>query len=92
MDKNMIIRLFVLLFTLTNLILTECGVNPLPISDELAYETVSVLVTCAAALWTAWKNNNFSLAAKLSQRVLDAIKSGRITAQKVEDFITENSI
>lgn len=87
MDKNLIIRLGTLLFTLTNLILTMCGVNPIPIADELVYEILSVAVTIVVAGWNAWKNNNFTTAAKLAQKLLDAIKTGKITAEKVEEFL-----
>ena len=86
MDKNLIIRFGVLLFTLVNLILTACGVNPLPVSDSLAYEIISIGVTIAASAWNAWKNNNITPAAKAGQKVIDGIKSGKITAEKVEEL------
>ena len=87
MDKNLIIRLGTLLFALTNLILTMCGVNPIPVADELVYEILSIVVTIVVAGWNAWKNNNFTAAAKLAQKLLDAIKTGKITAEKVEEFL-----
>lgn len=86
MDKNTIIRIGGLLFSLLNLILTECGVNPIPISDEVAYQVISIAVTVALAIWNAWKNNNFTAAAKVGQKIIDAIKNGDITADKVENL------
>lgn len=87
MDKNMIIRICALAFTLLNLILTVCGVNPIPIADETAYEIISIIVTIAAIAWSTWKNNNFTYAAKLAQKMLDAIKAGKISCDKVEEFL-----
>ena len=87
MDKNLIIRLGVLLFSLLNIILTACGKNPLPVSESMAYEIISIIVVIAASVWNAWKNNNFTAAAKLAQKLLDAIKTGKITAEKVDEFL-----
>ena len=87
MDKNMIIRLGVLLFSLVNLILTACGVNPIPIANELVYEILSIVVTIVAAGWNAWKNNNWTAAAKVAQKILDAIKEGKLTDEKEEEFL-----
>lgn len=87
MDKNLIIRLGVLLFSLLNIILTACGKNPIPVSESMAYEIISIAVVIAASVWNAWKNNNITPAAKAGQRVIDAIKNGDITAEKVEEFL-----
>lgn len=91
MDKNTIIRLCSLLFSLLNLVLTECGVNPIPISDEVAYQIISIIVAGALIFWNAWKNNNFTPAAKVAQKILDAIKNGDISAEKVEKFLTDGN-
>lgn len=87
MDKNLIIRIGALLFVLLNLILTACGVNPIPISNEVAYEIISIAVTIVVVFWNAWKNNNFTPAAKAAQKVLDAIKNKKITAEQVEKLL-----
>ena len=87
MDKNLIIRIGALLFVLLNLILTACGVNPIPISNEVAYEIISIAVTIVVVFWNAWKNNNFTPAAKVGQKVIDAIKNKKITAEQVEKLL-----
>lgn len=87
MDKNTIIRLGALLFALLNLMLTACGVNPIPISDEIAYEIISIAVTIGIVIWNAWKNNNFTPAAKAAQKVLDAIKDKKITVEQIEKLL-----
>ena len=86
MDTKLIIRILTLLFTLVNLILTSFGINPIPISEDVAYQIISIVVTIGAVIWNAWKNNNFTPAAKVAQKVLDGIKSGKITAEKVDNL------
>lgn len=61
--KETWIRTLVLIFTLLNQILTICGINPLPFSEEEAYEALSLLLAAAASLWSWWKNNSFTKAA-----------------------------
>lgn len=89
MDKGLLIRIFSLAFVLLNMILTLVGLNPIPISNDMAYKIISISVMVVVAFWNAWKNNNFTWMAKLAQRVLDAIKSGKITAEKIEMFLSE---
>ncbi len=91
MDRNMIVRLLFLLFALLNMILTATGLNPIPVSDEVAYEIISIVAVIGASVWNAWKNNNMTTAAKVAQKVTDAIKSGLLTAEKVDDFLNENT-
>lgn len=91
MDKNMIVRLLFLLFALLNMTLTATGLNPIPVSDEVAYEIISIAAVIGASAWNAWKNNNFTPAAKAAQNVTDAIKSGLLTAEKVDSFLNENT-
>ncbi|MBQ4105624.1 MAG: phage holin [Clostridia bacterium] len=90
MDKNTLIRVGVLVFTLLNEILTLTGLNPIPVSDSTAYEIVSILVTLGAVIWNTYMNNNFSTASRVAEKVLKAVKSGRLTAEKVEKFLTDN--
>lgn len=87
MDRNLIIRIGTLTFTLLNLILTAFGCNPLPVSETLAYSIISIVATIAATIWNAWKNNNITSAAKIAQNVLDAIKEGKLTAEAVQEWL-----
>lgn len=89
MDKKLIIRILCLVFALLNSILTLVGLNPIAISNDVAYEIISIAVTVVVVFWNAWKNNNFTQFAKLAQKVLDALKSGKITTEKIEKLLTE---
>lgn len=55
-----IIRTIVLAVALLNQVLTSMGKNPLPFSDDLIYEAVTLAVTIGASAWAWWKNNSFT--------------------------------
>ena len=69
------IRTVVLAITLLNNILTACGINPLPWSEEELYEIVSIFFTAGAALWAWWKNNSFTVNAISADCYLDKLRS-----------------
>lgn len=51
------------------------------------FEWASLISAFTLAAWNAWKNNDFTLAAKIGTRVMNAIKDGEITAEEVKDFL-----
>lgn len=69
-----IARTAVLFVALINQILTVFGINPLPVSDNTVYETVSLLFTLAASLWAWWKNNSFTKNALEADEFLNNLK------------------
>lgn len=87
MDANLVVRIIVLVAALVNQILVATGKNPLPFADETIYELASVLVTVAVAVWNAWKNNNFTSEAKVTQKILNALKKGQTTIEAVESLL-----
>lgn len=50
-------------------------------------EWVSLISAFILAGWNAWKNNDFTFAAKIGTRVMNAIKDGRITVDEIKDFL-----
>lgn len=50
-------------------------------------EWVSLISAFALAVWNAWKNNDFTFAAKIGTRVMNAIKDGKITEDEVKNFL-----
>ena len=69
-----IIRTIILMVALTNQILTATGQNPLPFSDEVIYEAVTLLVTVGASLWAWWKNNSFTKSAIAADKIMNVLK------------------
>lgn len=70
-----IARTAVLVIALVNQILTMCGINPLPFSDDQIYTGVTAVFTVAAAIAAWWKNNSFSEAAIAADSVMQEIKA-----------------
>lgn len=72
-----IARTGVLIFALVNQVLTILGYNPLPWSDEQAYEGFTLLLTTVAALWSWWKNNSFTQEAVQADEYMRELKKKR---------------
>ena len=68
--KGTIIRTVCLIVALSNQVLTVCGKNPLPFSEEEVYEGVSVTITVVTALVAWWKNNSFTPKAIWADKIL----------------------
>lgn len=73
------VRTAFLIIALINTVLTACGLNPLPFSEEELYEGLSSIVTVIAALWSWWENNSFTKAAIAADAEYE-----RIRAQETE--------
>jgi uncharacterized protein with gpF-like domain len=52
-----------------------------------SWEWVSLISAFILAVWNAWKNNDFTFAAKVGTKVMNAIKDGKITADEVKEFL-----
>ena len=74
-STDTIIRTIVLAVALINQILTSCGKNPIPFSDEEIYEVVSILITVGASIWAWWKNNSFTQEAIEADNLMKISKS-----------------
>ena len=89
MDKKTIIRLVALGLALLNIIFGFFGWTPIPMDGtaEAIYEVVSIAAMVGTSVWNMWKNNNFTAAAKLMQKILEAIKKGKLTVEIVEKWL-----
>ena len=74
-DVKTIIRTGCLIVALVNMLLQHLGYNVLPFTDEQISGFISDGAAIAAALWTWWKNNNFTVAAKDAQKALENAKA-----------------
>lgn len=61
-------------------------IHLIPGADASA-QWVSLISTFALAAWNAWKNNDFTFAAKTGTEVMNAIKDGKITADEVKELL-----
>lgn len=74
-STDTIIRTVVLVVALVNQVLTATGKNPLPFSDDVIYEAVTLAVTIGASVWAWWKNNSFTANAIEADRYLKDLKT-----------------
>lgn len=74
-STDTIIRTFVLVVALINQVLTATGKNPLPFSDDMIYEAVTLAVTIGASAWAWWENNSFTKAAIEADQYLKDLKT-----------------
>ena len=74
-STDTIIRTIVLVVALINQVLTATGKNPLPFSDDMIYEAVTLAVTIGASVWAWWENNSFTKAAIEADQYLKDLKT-----------------
>lgn len=70
-SKAVLVRTGVLLSALFNQILVLAGYNTLPFTEEEMTRGLTAFFTAAVSIWTWWKNNSFTKAA----RKADAFKA-----------------
>ena len=91
MNKSTILRLIALSLSIINLIFGIFGWNPIPMDGtaEALYDVGSIVAVAGTSIWNMWKNNNFTAAAKLVQKILDAIKKGKLSVDKVKKWLDD---
>lgn len=69
--KETIIRTIVLVIAIINNILTLLGKNPFPYTADEIENAVAIIFTVLATLWAWWKNNSFTLPARLGDQEME---------------------
>ena len=91
MKKNIkaatIARLAALLVALANQCLAIFGRGTLPFTENMAYQTISLLSVIVIAAINAWYNNDISKVALLCGGVFDALSDGKITEEEIEKIL-----
>lgn len=78
------------LLALYNLVAPQFELPNLVIGNETITSIVTAGVVIVIAGYNAYKNRNFTDAAKLAQLVLDAIKNGVVAPEAVEELLQES--
>ena len=84
-DKGTFIRTLLLILAAINQVIAIIGMTSF--ADAAWYQIASVCCTIAISLVTAWKNNNFTHAAQLSQEVLDALKDKKLDEEEIKKLL-----
>lgn len=77
-----------------NNILTFAGLNPIPISENLIYEIVSMILNVVVLISNTYKNNSTSKEAIIADKVLKALKAASLSNEetaigKIMDILKE---
>jgi SPP1 family holin len=86
-DKGTIIRTVTLILALCNQFVAVIGASTF--ANAVWYQVFSLAVTIASALFSAWKNNDFTKFAQLGSGVLHALKDGKITEDEVKELLNK---
>lgn len=73
-SKETIVRTALLVVLLLNQVLTMCGLNPLPFSEDQIYEFFSLIASIVVTIWAWWKNNSFTPAAIQADEYMKEMK------------------
>ena len=87
--KGTIIRTIVLLIAIANQVVACLGATSF--ASASWYQVLSVVVTAATALWTAWQNNDWTYFARIGTGVLDALQDGKITVDEVNAILDKHN-
>ena len=72
--KETVLRTIILFVAIANQILTSCGKNPLPFSEDEIYQMLSLVLTTVSALVAWWKNNSFTNEALEADIYMDQLR------------------
>ena len=71
-----IARTVILALALVNQALAIAGKDKIPVLERDIYQICSLAVTVGSAIWSWWKNNSFTKAAKAADEYKDELKKG----------------
>lgn len=86
-NKTTVISIVMVIFSIVNYILTLLGKPILNYSEDAITYVVNSAVAIIAIVYPAYKNNSISTFAQIADKVLYALRDGKITPQEVDDFI-----
>lgn len=84
-DVMKYVRLTALAVSAIVTLLMECCNAPLPL------EMIALACLFALSAWCAWKNNDFTWAAKVGSKVMHALKDGKVTEDEVKAILSEGA-
>lgn len=71
-----IARTIILALALVNQALAIAGKDKISVVESDIYQICSLAVTVGSAIWSWWKNNSFTKAAKAADEYKDELKKG----------------
>lgn len=75
------------IFVIINYILTMLGKPVISFSEDQVTYWVNTVISIIAIVYPAYKNNSISKFAQIADKVLYALRDGKITIDEVDNFI-----
>lgn len=69
--KETVIRTIIALVVIINTVLTLLDKNPIPYSTEEIEAGVTAVLDVITTIWVWWKNNSFTVAARIADETLE---------------------
>lgn len=79
-SADTIARTVVFALAWANQLFAFIGLPTLEFEQEGAYMAISTAITLGASAWAAWKDNAFTIAARVGNLVTKALKEGEVAA------------
>lgn len=81
-SKEVAVRAILLILALLNQLLASAGKGTFEFTEDGVYQFVSFAFTVGTIAWGWWKNNSVTLAARISDKLMKAIKEDGIESFK----------
>lgn len=82
-----IARIGALIVVLINQCLALFGKEALPITENMAYQIISLGATIIISAINCWYNQDITVVARIAGRILDALRDGKITEEELEAIV-----
>lgn len=89
MTKETTAGILVLLLSLINAALQIFGLNIIPVKSEELSNIISTFFLVAITLRNTWKNCNITTISQKVQQIADAIRSGELPEEVIEELISK---
>ena len=89
LSSESITGVIILAIALVNAVLQIFGINTLPISNNEISEIVSTLFLILTTCYNVYKNRNITTASQKAQEITNAIKSGELLVEDVDNLLSK---
>lgn len=85
--KMALTRIVVLVLMFANSILAHYGYNPIPVSHDFIYQTISDIILIGTIAWPVYKNNDFTKEAEQGTAVTRKLKNQKLSRDEHKAFV-----
>ena len=76
--------------SIVSIVVIGAGILGIAIDPDAVATVVYAVAIIAVIIWDIWTNHNFTAAAAMAQKIIDALKQGALTEGEVAAFIEEH--